>query len=59
MYNEMQAYMMFTYDQRFFLPSNVNMTPARRLQLQTEFLKGMPDCWLKAALAQHLQPGGK
>jgi hypothetical protein len=35
------------------------MTPARRLQLQTEFLKGMPDCWLKAALAQHLQPGGK
>ncbi|HET6235185.1 MAG TPA: hypothetical protein VFE41_09510 [Acetobacteraceae bacterium] len=59
MYNEMQAYVMFTYDQRFFLPSNVNMTPARRLQLQTEFLKGMPDCWLKAALAQHLQPGGK
>ncbi len=55
MYNEMQAYMMFTYDPRFFLPSNVNMTPARRMQLQTEFLKGMPDSWLKAALAQHLR----
>ncbi len=55
MYNEMQAYLMFTYDPRFFLPSNVNMTPGRRLQLQTEFLKGMPECWLKLALARHLR----
>ena len=55
MYNEMQAYMMFTYDPRFFLPSNVNMTPARRLQLQMAFLKGMPEFWLKPALAQHLR----
>jgi hypothetical protein len=55
MYNEMQAYLMFTYDQRFFLPSNVGMTPGRRVTLQTEFLKGMPDCWLKDALAQHLR----
>jgi len=55
MYNEMQAYMMFTYDQRFFLPSNVNMTAERRRQLQTEFLRGMPDSWLKLALAQHLR----
>jgi hypothetical protein len=55
MYNEMQAYMMFTYDPRFFLPSNVNMTPARRLQLQMAFLKGMPESWLKPALAQHLR----
>ena len=55
MYNEMQAYMMFTYDPRFFLPSNVDMTPARRVRLQTEFLKGMPDCWLKQSLAQHLR----
>ena len=51
--------MMFTYDPRFFLPSNVNMTPARRAQLQMEFVKGMPDGWLKEALAQHLrQPPG-
>ncbi len=55
MYNEMQAYMMFTYDPRFFLPSNVDMTPARRAELQAEFLKGMPDCWLKLALAQHVR----
>jgi hypothetical protein len=54
MYNEMQAYMMFTYDPRFFLPSNVNMTPDRRLRLQTEFLNGMPEGWLKLALARHL-----
>jgi len=55
MYNEMQAYLMFTYDPRFFLPSNVNMTPARRLQLQTAFHAGMPNGWLKAALTGHLQ----
>ncbi len=55
MYNEMQAYMMFTYSPRFFLPSNVDMTAARRAQLQAEFLKGMPDSWLKLALAQHLR----
>ncbi len=56
MYNEMQAYLMFTYDPHFFLPSNVNMTPERRLQLQTAFHAGMPEGWLKAALAQHLRP---
>jgi hypothetical protein len=55
MYNEMQAYLMFTYDPRFFLPSNVGMTPARRQQLQTAFLNGMPESWLKLALAQHLR----
>jgi hypothetical protein len=55
MYNEAQAYLMFTYDPHFFLPSNVNMTPARRLQLQTAFHAGMPDGWLKAALAEHLR----
>lgn len=55
MYNEMQAYMMFTYDARFFLPSNVDMTPARRLELQVAFLKGMPEGWLKQSLARHLR----
>jgi hypothetical protein len=55
MYNEMQAYLMFTYDPRFFLPSNVNMSPARRQELQTAFLKGMPECWLKLSLARHLR----
>ncbi len=55
MYNEMQAYLMFTYDARFFLPSNVNMPLARRRQLQIAFHAGMPACWLKTALAQHLR----
>ena len=55
MYNEMQAYVMFTYDPRFFLASNVNMTSERRLQLQAAFLKGMPEGWLKLALARHLR----
>jgi len=55
MYNEMQAYMMFTYDPRFFLPENVEMTAARRLQLQSAFLGGMPESWLKLALARHVQ----
>ena len=59
MYNEMQAYLMFTYDPHFFVPSNVDMTPARRLQLQTAFHAGMPDGWLKAALARHLQQATK
>jgi hypothetical protein len=55
MYNEMQAYLMFTYDPRFFLPTNVSMTPARRAELQTAFLKGMPEGWLKLSLARHLR----
>jgi hypothetical protein len=55
MYNEMQAYMMFTYDPRFFLPSNVNMSPKRRAQLQSDFLGGMSDGWLKAALSLHIE----
>jgi len=55
MYNEMQAYLMFTYDPRFFLPSNVSMTPARRLELQTAFLKNMPESWLKLSLTRHLR----
>jgi hypothetical protein len=55
MYNEMQAYVMFTYDPRFFLPANVNMTPARRLELQTAFLKGMPESWLKLSLERHVR----
>jgi hypothetical protein len=55
MYNEMQAYLMFTYDPRFFLPTNVSMTPARRLELQVAFLKNMPEGWLKSSLARHLR----
>jgi len=55
MYNEMQAYIMFTYDARFFLPANVAMTEARRRQLQAAFVSGEPDGWLKTALAEHMR----
>ncbi len=55
MYNEMQAYLMFTYDPHFFLPANVAMTAERCRQLQVAFLSGMSDGWLKAALAEHIR----
>jgi len=55
MYNEMQAYIMFTYDPRFFLPTNLAMTEARRWQLQTAFLSALSDGWLKTALAEHMR----
>ena len=50
MYNEMQAYLMFTYDPHFFLPSNIGMTPARRAELQVEFRRDLPVPWLRAAM---------
>jgi hypothetical protein len=52
MYNEMQAYLMFTYDPRFFDPANVGITPARRAALMAAFLGGMPPGWLHDALAE-------
>ena len=55
MYNEMQAYMMFTYDPRFFVPANIGMTGERRRQLQATFLFGLRDGWLKTALAEHMR----
>jgi len=55
MYNEMQAYIMFTDDPRFFMPSNVDMTEARRAQLRTAFSQGMPDGWLRTALLEQLR----
>jgi hypothetical protein len=51
MYNEMQAYLMFTRDPEFFTPARVGMTPRRLADLQTEFLRNMPTGWLRDALA--------
>jgi hypothetical protein len=51
MYNEMQAYLMFTRDPAFFTPARVGMAPARLAALQTQFLRGMPTGWLHDALA--------
>lgn len=51
MYNEMQAYLMFTRDPQFFRPDLVGMTPEHLGELQGEFLRGMPKGWLHDALA--------
>ncbi len=51
MYNEMQAYLMFTRDPEFFTPAQVGMTPRRLADLQSNFLRGMPTGWLQDALA--------
>ena len=55
MYNEMQAYLMFTRDRDFFRPDLIQMTPARLAALQTDFLDGMPGGWLRDALAASMQ----
>lgn len=51
MYNEMQAYLMFTRDPAFFRPENVKMTPERLAEVQSGFLGAMPAGWLRQALA--------
>lgn len=51
MYNEMQAYLMFTPDPVFFTPARVGMTPERLAEVQVDFLRGMPTGWLRESLA--------
>jgi hypothetical protein len=53
MYNEMQAYLMFTRDPLFFTPSMAWLTPARLAELQARFLSGMPAGWLRDVLASY------
>lgn len=55
MYNEMQAYLMFTQDPEFFHPDLVAMTPQHLADLQRQFLAGMPHGWLADALATTLK----
>ena len=50
MLNEMQAYLMFTDDPHFFLPSNIDMTEARRAALRAAFRRDLPLPWLRAEL---------
>ena len=50
MANEMQAYLMFTDDPRFFLPSNIGMTDSRRADLRAAFRRDLPLPWLRAAV---------
>ena len=53
MFNEMQAYLMFTRDPAFFKPDMVGMTPERLTSLQEHFLAGMPASWLRDVLASY------
>jgi hypothetical protein len=53
MYNEMQAYLMFTRDPTFFAPEMVGMTPERLSALQARFWSGMPAGWLRNVLASY------
>jgi hypothetical protein len=56
--NETQAYLVFTLDQRFFDPSQVAMTPERRLALRSAFWRDMPPGWLRDMLGGLPPPPG-
>jgi hypothetical protein len=56
MYNEMQAYLMFTRDPALFTPDMAGVTPERLAALQERFLAGMPTGWLRDLMAGY-QPG--
>jgi hypothetical protein len=51
MFNEMQAYLMFTRDPTFFRPDEAGLTPQRLAAIQAEFLAEMPAGWLRNVLA--------
>ena len=53
MYNEMQAYLMFTRDPKFFRPELVGLTPGRLADIQARFLAGMRPGWLRDVLASY------
>ncbi|HME25588.1 MAG TPA: hypothetical protein VKI44_30350 [Acetobacteraceae bacterium] len=53
MFNEMQAYLMFTRDPTFFTPDMAAMTHERLATLQARFLAGMPAGWLRNVLASY------
>jgi hypothetical protein len=53
MYNEMQAYLMFTRDPTFFTPDLAGMTQERLAALQARFFAGMPAGWLRDVLASY------
>jgi len=52
MENEMQAYLMFTYDPRFFTAPLMGLTSARLRELREAFHAGMPAGWLRNLMAE-------
>lgn len=49
--NEMQAYMMFTPDPRYFDPARLGIPAARLAQIRAAFAAGMPPGWLRQRTA--------
>jgi hypothetical protein len=47
MINEMQAYMMYTPDARFFDVAKLGIAPARLAEIRQSFATNMPSCWLR------------
>ena len=45
--NEMQAYMMYTPDARFFDMAKLGIAPARLAEIRQSFATNMPSCWLR------------
>ena len=57
MYNEMQAYLMFTRDPLVFTADLAGLTPSRLAELQSRFLADMPAGWLRDVMAGY--PGAE
>ena len=47
MINEMQAYMMYTPDARFFDVAKLGIAPGRLAEIRQSFATNMPSCWLR------------
>lgn len=56
MLNEMQAFLMFTPDERYFIPGWIGTSPAGVAELRRRFLATMPPGWLREAATASL-PG--
>lgn len=56
MFNEMQAYLAFTPDTRFFNAAVVGVSEQRLEAMRASFLNGMPNFWLRALASQPLPP---
>lgn len=56
MFNEMQAYLAFTPDTRFFNAQVIGMSDKRLEALRASFLNGMPDFWLRNLAREPLPP---
>lgn len=54
MANEMQAFLVFTADERFISPATLRLPEPTVRALRDRFIAGMPDGWLKRKATEHL-----